>query len=154
MTLSDAKTLRRFLAAVLTAAPRQGAAAAILLLAASFMEGVGVLLLVPLLALVGVDAGGGALGRVVAGFSTAFSTIGVKPTLPIVLVVYVGVTAFQSLLQRWQTTLDVAVRHEFVRALRERVYGAMAGARWSFLARIRSSDALHLLTQEIDRVRQ
>jgi ATP-binding cassette subfamily C protein len=150
---SDVRMLRQFVAALVASSPVQVAAYLGLVLVASLMEGVGVLVLVPLLALVGVDAGGGALGRVAAGFSTAFAAVGVKPTLPIVLVVYMGVTALQGLLQRWELMLDVGIRQEFVRALRDRVYAAIAAARWEFLARVRSSEAVHILTQELDRVR-
>ena len=154
MTRERARTLRLFLTTFVAASPWRVAGDMLLLLAASLMEGVGVLLLVPLLTLVGFDAGGGALGRVTTGFSHAFSIVGVRPTLPIVLIVYVGATALQTLFQRWQTMLDVAARFDFVWRLRKNVYDAIARAQWAFVARVRSSEAIHVLTQEIDRVRQ
>jgi ATP-binding cassette subfamily C protein len=125
----------------------------VVLLASSLTEGIGVFLLIPLLALIGLDAGSGAFSQTTAVFSRAFAAIGATPTLAGVLVVYVAVVGLQTILQRWQKSLDDAVQHEFARVLRERVYRALAGARWVFIARTRSSEALHTLTREIDRVR-
>ncbi len=146
-------TFRRFVTAVIAASPARVAVSVVLMLASSLTESIGVLLLVPLLALVGVDGGGGAFAQITAAFARAFSAVGIRPTLGGVLLVYVAVVGLQSVLHRWQRSLDNAVQYEFARVLRDRVYQAMAGARWTFLARTPSSEALHILTREIDRAR-
>jgi ATP-binding cassette subfamily C protein len=144
-------TLRRFARELALAAPRQALASAFVMAALSVTEGVGILLLVPLLALVGVDAGQGALQGLAQRFAALFSAVGVRPTLPGVLIVYVVLAVAQSGLQRWQTMLTLRVQQEFMTAMRTRVYRAMANAQWVFLARNRSADAMHALTAEIDR---
>ena len=147
------RTLRRLVSALTAASPNRVARSVVVLLASSLTEGVGVFLLIPLLTLIGLDVGSGALGQTATLFSRGFAAIGLTPTLASVLAVYVSVVGLQTVLQRWQKSLDDAVQHEFARMLRERVYRALAGARWVFIARMQSSEALHVLTREIDRVR-
>ncbi len=119
----------------------------------SFTEGVGLLLLVPLLQLVGVDAqAGSAVDRVGPVLSSAFASVGLQPTLAAVLTVYVSVAIGQSALQRWNTMLSAAVRQKTEAMLRMRLYRAIGGAQWLFFARSRLSDFTHVLTSELDRV--
>jgi len=110
------------------------------MLVLSATEGVGLLLLVPLLQLVGVDAHQGPLNRVVEMFSAAFLTVGIRPTLGIVLGVYVAAIGAQGLLERRQAGLTNIIQHEFVTTLRTRLYRAIVGAKWTEFARVRASD--------------
>ena len=145
-------TLRRFAAAVIAIAPRQTARAVIVTLAASAVEGIGLLVLAPLLQLVGVDAQQGPLSGVVSAFAAAFRVAGLRATLGNVLLLYVVITVLQSLLQRRQAVLGAVVQHQVVTALRTRLYRAVAGMRWIDFARTRSSDYTQALTEEVDRV--
>lgn len=150
--MSTLQSLRRFVATLVRVSPRKTALTAFVMLSLSFTEGLGLLLLVPLLQLVGVDAQEGSSGRVGSGLSAAFSWFGVRPTLGVVLTAYVGVAACQSLLQRWHTTLSAAVRQQTEAMLRMRLYRAIGRAQWLFIARTRLSDFAHVLTHELDRV--
>ena len=119
----------------------------------SFTEGLGLLLLVPLLQLVGVDAHAAFdPGGVGAGLARAFAWVNLQPTLGAVLTLYVSVAICQSGLQRWNTMLSAAVRQQTEAMLRMRLYRAIAGAQWLFVARSRLSDFAHVLTSELDRV--
>jgi len=145
-------TLRRFAATVIAIAPRQATQAALVTLAASALEGIGLLVLAPLLQLVGVDAQQGPLSRVVSAFAAAFRVAGLRATLGNVLLLYVVIALLQSLLQRRQAVLSAVVQHHVVTALRTRLYRAVAGMRWIDFARTRSSDYTQMLTEEVDRV--
>ncbi len=116
------------------------------------LEGVGLLLLVPLLHLVGIDAQQGSLGGITAWFAAAFAAVGLAPTLPVVLSAYVAIVGAQAALQRRQSTIKSALQVEIVRSLRSRLYRAVANAKWVYVARTRASDYVHLLTEEIERV--
>ena len=133
-------------------APRQATQAALVTLAASALEGIGLLVLAPLLQLVGVDAQQGPLSRVVSAFAAAFRVAGLRATLGNVLLLYVVIALLQSLLQRRQAVLSAVVQHHVVTALRTRLYRAVAGMRWIDFARTRSSDYTQMLTEEVDRV--
>jgi ATP-binding cassette, subfamily C, bacterial len=145
-------TLWRFVQALVAAAPRQAALTAVVMLLLSVVEGTGLVLLVPLLQLVGVDAGPSAGSRFGAGLSAAFGFVGLTPTLGSVLAVYVAIAVLQSLLQRRQTELSASMRQRTEAALRMRLYRAVGRADWQFIARSRMSTFSHMLTSELDRI--
>ena len=145
------RLLRRFAAVCIAISPRKAAETAFITLVLNATEGIGLLLLVPLLQLVGVDAQQGALSRIVAVCATVFHAVGLRPTLGSVLGVYVVIVGLQGLLQRRQAILSADVQQEIVTALRNRLYRAIAGVRWIHFARTRASDYTQLLTAEVDR---
>lgn len=123
-----------------------------LLLFSVLTEGAGLMLLIPLLQLVGLDVQSGVTGRVSEAISYVFNFLGLKPVLPLVLVLYVLIVSSQALLSRWQATENLLLQQEVAKSLRVRLYVAMTRASWPFLAKMRSSDILQVLTNEIDRI--
>jgi len=146
------KTLRQLTATFAAIAPRRLAEAALTMLALAVTEGVGLLLLVPLLQLVGVDANNGPLSGIAVGFSRIFHAAQIQPTLGSVLTVYVVACIGQSLLQRRHTVLADTLQQEVVATLRMRLHRAVACTRWVDFVRLRSSDLTHVLTDEVQRV--
>lgn len=122
-----------------------------LALLATGTEGVGILLLVPLLALVGVDPGGGATGRMAAGVEGVLGWVGVEPSLPVVVVAFFLVVASLALLRRAQAVFQAEATEGFSHRLRTRLHAALLRAEWTRVSRLRSSDVLHALTEEVDR---
>ena len=88
------------------AMPRKVAVALTLMVSLSLMEGVGLLMLVPLLGLVGLDVSHGELGGVARFVSSAFRFAGILPSLITVLGVYVLIVSAHGLLQRWQAAVN------------------------------------------------
>lgn len=123
-----------------------------LMVCLSLTEGIGLLLLVPLMQLVGLDMQQGGVGRVVEFVSLIFAAIGVRPTLIAVLGFYVLIVSTHALFYRWQSTLNYTLEHDFVAFLRQWLYKAITNANWLFFSRSRSSDFMHVLTSELDRV--
>lgn len=115
-------------------------------------EGVGLLMLVPLLELAGLDLRHGSTGWIAGVLTSVFATVGLPPTLTAVLTLYVLIIATHGLLARWQTTLTFALEQDLVASLRARLYAAIARASWPFLARSRFADFAHALTAEMERV--
>jgi ATP-binding cassette, subfamily C, bacterial len=146
-------TLSRFSAALISTFPRRATETIVVTLILSATEGIGLLLLIPLLQLVGVgNTPEGALGGGVAMLGAAFRTVGLPLSLGGVLAVYVGTIWLQSLLQRRAAVLNAVVQYEIVTTLHDRVYRAIAGSKWIYFVRTRSSDYAQVLTSEIDRV--
>ena len=120
---------------------------------AGLAEGFGVLLLIPLLGLVGIDVPlEGAMGTVASSFETALNALGMPVILPVVLAAYVLVVAVQSGLRYLERVQSAALVEDFKARLRERVFRAVARADWPFHLRSRGSDILHVLTDEVSRV--
>jgi ATP-binding cassette, subfamily C, bacterial len=115
-------------------------------------SGIGLLLLVPLLGLAGIDVGHGAVQEISQAASAWLATWDLTPTLPVVILAYVAIVAATALLQRTHVVQTALLEQGFVVAQRQRKFAAIVYADWSFLVPRKSADFLHGLTQEIDRV--
>jgi len=78
--------------------------------------------------------------------------VGASPGLGSALVLYVVLAVAQALALRGLALSGWRVEQEVALALRLRLYRALAGARWTAVARLRSSDVLQALTHESERV--
>ena len=148
----DSGTFRTYIGALADMAPWKLAFVSLLMFCVSLTEGVGLLLLVPLLQVVGLDVGGGTVGRIGGFITSIFDTVGAKPTLILVLGLYVLVISARAFLSSWQTTISSSLQHGFKVHLRQRLYRAIVNTDWLFFSRSRSSDFTHALTTELDRV--
>ena len=120
----------RFARTLLAASPARAIESALLTVGVGLFEGAGLLLLVPLLQLVGLDAHEGSLGSILSGLRAWFAAVGLPPTLPVVLAFYVGIIAVQSALMRRLSVVNAGLREDVVQSLRLRVYKAVAGSTW------------------------
>ena len=122
-----------------------------LTVATGLVEGIGLLFVIPLLALVGVDLGVGPADLLAARIAGVLSTLGLGVTLATVLTLFVALTIVQALALMAQSLLNVRLEARISLALRAALYDALLRADWHFLARQRASDLAHTLTTEIDR---
>jgi len=132
--------------------PRQFAVAMTLTALGTVTEGVGLLVLVPLLSLIGVDVLQGAVGRVAAWVAAAFGWLGLPLNLFSVLMVYVALIAGDAWIRRWQTVTYCALQVGFTADLRKRLHRAITRAPWIQLTRCRASDLTYAMTGQVERV--
>jgi ATP-binding cassette, subfamily C, bacterial len=144
---SGAPLLFAYVRAVVASGPARFAGAVALVVAASAAEGAGLLMLLPLLGLAGVT---GTAGPDLAG--RALAATGVQPTLALALVVFVALMAVRTGIMRARDLVITGVAHRFVDDLRTRLFAAIAGAGWPFLARTRRSDLTQVLIGDVTRV--
>jgi ATP-binding cassette subfamily C protein len=97
-------------------------------------------------------AGQGEAGRYAAMLSNAFAAIGLRPTLILLLGVYVTLVGARTVLGQIQSVGTYAVQQEVEHHMRRRLYHAIADANWLFVCRSRASDFTHALTHEIYRI--
>ncbi|HEX6250797.1 MAG TPA: ABC transporter ATP-binding protein [Gemmatimonadaceae bacterium] len=130
-----------------------GAAAQVLALSllVALLEGLGVLLLVPLLALVGIELGGGATTAMAEAARAVLTSLRIPITLASVLVVYVTVVAVQAAVGRVEAIAAVRVRETVAARMRQLLYGAIARMRWRSFIERHSSVYVHALTSQLDR---
>ena len=107
--------------------------------------GAGLLVLIPLVSLTGVDAEFQDLG-LARRVSDAFAWMGAPVTLPLVLAVFLAVTIGQALLARWQAHVSFDLHRAVMATLREELYDAIVSCRWVFFSRLRSTDLSYALT--------
>lgn len=124
-------------------------------LAGSLAEGTGLVLLLPLLSVAGMNFSGSPTAGWLS-FQTQRLLVGSGIPhwlwLPVVLGVFLATAGMRSVLRRSQSTMVYSTTTKAELALSRRVYGAVVHARWGFLVRQRSGRLTHLLTAELRRV--
>lgn len=142
----------RYVATLMDFAPWAASLSIALMVFSGLTEGFGVLLLVPLLQVVGIEVQEGTTRQIAALLSSALSAVGLRPGLVSVLGFYVLVVTVQALIQHWQAQANAMLEHRFTDELRQRLYRLIVNARWLFLSHSRTSDFTHALTSELGRV--
>ncbi len=124
-TSEDNSTIRSYIGALAEMASWKLAFVSLLMFCVSLTEGVGILLLVPLLQVVGLDIGRGAVGKIGGFISSVFNTVGAQPTLILVLGLYVLIITVRAFLSSWQLTTINVIVHGFKVHLRQQLYRAI-----------------------------
>jgi ATP-binding cassette subfamily C protein len=116
------------------------------------LEGIGILLLIPLLHFAGI----GKMPWTATGsgfaIADAFRSMAPAFSLPVVLLVYVGLILLQSGLQRYQSNLNARIQQSLHSYLSVRIFKGLADAKWSFLAAWKKSDMKAIFTSELARI--
>nr|WP_090640594.1 ABC transporter ATP-binding protein [Paenibacillus sp. UNC496MF] len=122
------------------------------MLATGMLEGIGLFLMVPMLALIGVFDSGAAAGVPFVSHAAALlGGIEDRWKLPAALGLFAAVMAGQAYLTRSLTVLNESIEQGFIRRMRLDVYRALMRAEWSFFLKKRKSDFIHIMTQELSR---
>ncbi len=122
---------------------------AVLQIAAALTEGIGLVLLVPLLA--GLAGPGSAMGGPLAG---AIADLGLGRNLPALLALFVVLVAARAALVMARNRAALTLELALVDGLRQRAWQALLGADWRTLQGLRRSDQASLLITNLDRVGQ
>ncbi len=124
---------------------RVAGAVAVILLCTLF-ESVGLLALVPLLQLLNGQGSSPALNWLLG--------YGIKPDLGSVLTLFVLLMLVRSWLARRRDLQLLALRLDYVDALRHSLEAALAAASWRFLVRLRHAEVMHVLYDQLMRINQ
>ncbi|MGZ0040105.1 ABC transporter ATP-binding protein [Paenibacillus ottowii] len=120
----------------------------------SLLESVGIYMLVPMLAAIGVFGGHSEMPFLSDGLDYFLPYIPNSWLLPGMLLLFVALLTGQALLQRYQSILSSQIQQRFMRSLRIDVYTSFMKAQWAFYLRQRKSDFSHVMTTELARVSQ
>jgi Mn-containing catalase len=116
------------------------------------LEGIGILLLIPLLHFAGI----GEMPQTTLGISFSLGgfskSISPELSLPVVLIIYMGLIVMQSGLQRYQSNLSVRIQQSLHSHLSIRIFQGLAYAKWPFLAAKKKSDLTTIFASELARV--
>ncbi|WNF35281.1 ABC transporter ATP-binding protein [Bacillaceae bacterium IKA-2] len=116
----------------------------------SLLEGVGILLLIPMISMSGVlniDTAGTPIAAIVNYLDAMPFTIG----LSFILGIYVTIIIGQNLIQRQITIQNTRIQQGFYRHLRMETYSGLLHADWNFFIKNRKTDLINLLTNELGR---
>ena len=119
-----------------------------LMLLASLTEGVGILLLVPLLDLLSGHSAQG-VGQLLW---KVFETLGIPQSIGGVLAAFIVLVALRCAIQYGRDQLSVMVQHKIVDRLRLDCFAALMRVEWRWLINSRKSDQASLLLTDVTRV--
>ena len=118
----------------------------LLMLASALTEGFGLLLLVPMLGLLGEQAGGS------SPITDALTTLGVPISLSWLLTWFVVLVVLRAVLVFTRQILAYRFEVTLVDGLRDRAWRALLHSNWRHLSSLRQSDSASLLISNIDRI--
>ena len=116
--------------------------------AIGLLEGVGILLLVPMInksGLMNMGSNNLSISQLFGFFDRIPSAFG----LPLILTIYVLIVTGQSLLNRQVKVRNVRIHQKFLKHLRDETYRSLLNSNWEFYLRKRKSDIINILTTEI-----
>jgi ATP-binding cassette, subfamily C, bacterial len=145
-------TFRAYMATLIQTMSWRVPLALALMLLRSVTQGAQLLLLVPLMAIVGLDVRQGSIGWLAGVVTTAFAAVDMEPTPVTVLGAFLFFTVALAQISRWQIVFNTGFEQDFMAALRRRLYRAITNSDWLSFSRRRPSDFTHVLTDEIERV--
>jgi ABC-type multidrug transport system fused ATPase/permease subunit len=117
----------------------------------SLLEGIGILLLVPLLSISGIIDFNYNIPQL-EEVSNILTTLPETVSLLLILTFFFSIIVGQNLLQRNVMIRNVKIQECFSRRLRLDIYCSLLHANWTFFLRKRKSDLVNLLTIELARV--
>jgi len=146
---SSIKMGRRYLGMLLSLQRSRTLQAFSLMVLISFLSRFGILVLLPLLQLVGVGDQPSKISEQVAG---VFDWFGLARSLPNILIVFFVLVSGHTLLARWMSLVNIDVERSFSRSLENQLYSAFMQTDWLSFVRMRRSDLVHALTDNVRRV--
>ena len=123
-----------------------------LLVLQTFLQGIGLVLLVPILAVAGIGAEDSTTGTLAGPARFAFETLNLPESLPALLVIFVGLMALREVIGFVVNDISNQLQLRYTAGLRVRLFGAISRASWPFVAALRTSDTQHALQAEIGAV--
>lgn len=144
------KYLRNFL----EFAGLRSAGAAGLLFIAGLLQGIGLLMLIPLLGLTGFISTDAASNKIVTTLQGFFDSLGLNYSLTTVLFVFFLILTAEALFNRYRSILLNNLQLDFTDHLRNRLYRSIGHASWQFHSHHHSADSVHLLDEVVSDIGQ
>lgn len=113
-------------------------------------EGIGLIMLVPLLQLVGFD-GAERTDGIASLVKDLFEMAGLPLTLPSILCVYVIILSIHAVADRYQEVLNAGMSLGYTQFMQDRLYSAFARVDWLCFTQISGPDVMRVVTTDLIR---
>lgn len=110
--------------------------------------GFGLLMLIPLLQLIGFQTSGETLEGVFLVVSRFFRILGIPMNFTSILIIYILIICLYAVLRYTQSMISTNIQQNYTIFWRSRLYKLLTYSEWLFIARGKSSDLAHILTNE------
>jgi len=122
----------------------------VLMILAGLSEGMGILLLVPLLGI--LQNGNESRNAMIQAVVDGIQAVGLPISLTGLLAAFLILVAFRSAVQYARERLGASLQHNLVDRLRQRCFAALLGAEWRWIAAGRKADHANMLLTDVGRV--
>ncbi|RYD05674.1 hypothetical protein N752_07195 [Desulforamulus aquiferis] len=124
----------------------------ILMVIIGMLEGLGILMIIPLLIVAGIIPGINTNNGLTVILNHCFQIIGLQVSLPNLLILYIGFIFGQSWLQRRQSILNLDILQSFAIFLSTRLIRLVASAEWQLILSKPNSYITNVFITELERV--
>jgi len=125
---------------------------ALLLTASGFMQGISLLMIIPLLGLTGFVSAESEGSSITSTLEGLFSSVNLSYNLVTVLGLFFLVLAAEALFTRYRSVTMFSLQMDFINHLRNGLYRHIGNARWQFHSRHHSAESLHLLDEAVGEI--
>lgn len=130
-----------------------------LMLVSGLLEGIGIVMLIPVLEILGVDPdasmdgrNSGASASLASKIGRVFEALSISPSVENVLLIFLAVLLARLLINFARSYSAARLTAQYHHATRMRVYAAISAADWPYLVRHNSSALSHAVTKQADNV--
>lgn len=118
-----------------------------------FFQGVGIVLIVPLLSITGFQTSmGTGESTLTQNAKELFQHLHIPLTFQSVLLLFIGIILVYSIAKYYSTLLNAELSQGYSNQLRKRLHHAILETEWSSIVKMRSSDMVGLLSREVSQV--
>jgi ATP-binding cassette subfamily C protein len=149
--LSSFSTAKSFLLSVLKYAGKKAWIYFTMVVLLGLTEGVGLIMLIPLLHLIGFDEGGTS-DRTSLFVRAFFDKTGLPLTLATILCAYMVVVGTHAIASRYQEVLNARLSFGYTQFMQDRLYNAFARAEWLCSTQMSGSGLIRVLTSDLVRI--
>lgn len=115
-------------------------------------SGIGILLIIPLLQIIGLELTGGETQEFALILGQVLSSLSIPQTLESILILYVGLVTIVAALKYWVAVLSVELQQHYVTRQRDALFRSLLHAHWSYITANRMSDFTHSLTGQVQKL--
>jgi len=144
-------TAKSFLCSVLRYAGKKAWVYFTLMILQGLTEGVGLVMLIPLLHLIGFDEGGTS-DRTSFLVRALFDKTGLPLTLETILCAYIVIVGTHAIASRYLEVLNARLSFGYTQFMQDRVYNAFARAEWLCSTQMSGSNVIRVLTSDLVRI--
>ena len=144
--------VKKYLAYFTAIAGRDILLAILVLFVLGLMEGIGLMMIIPLLSIIGITEQEIINNQITLKLTQLADFVGVSLSLVSLLIAFVLLMSAREYFLRLQTIQGNHIQQKVVNRFRQRLYESLVYSRWLFFTCERSSDMTQTLTQDINRI--
>jgi ATP-binding cassette subfamily C protein len=145
----DYKNLAVFFKDLFRTSGRQVIVSFLLQILTGLTQGIGLLMLIPLLGIVGIFQNQAKSSKFVGELIDFLHKTGLPEGIVTILLFYILVVSLNSWLNSYQTINNAKIQQRFVRHLKDKLYTSIGHSQWLFVSQMRLSDIAHVITSEV-----